>query len=221
MSPPSSTSSSIVCSIEAFSWSPSGLIPPLPSRTRSERASARSSSEDCSPTRGFPRHTVTSLRRSCPALAAAPPLPVWTVSVPLPGPNSCVPLSSISVLVDGLCVEPALDAAREGSGSVRVQRDVGDRARLAAADERAVVPLQALRVGLERRAGQQARLGADLLGGAADRRGRAGRRGGVEAVARAEAVLVGRHDLDVERRNAQLLGHELRVLRLVAVGLGG
>jgi hypothetical protein len=31
---------------------------------------------------------------------------------------------------------------------------------------------------------------------------------------------VGGHDLDVERRHAELPGHELRVLRLLAVGLG-
>ena len=39
---PLSTSSSIVCSMFALSSSPSEVIPPLPSRTRSDRASARS-----------------------------------------------------------------------------------------------------------------------------------------------------------------------------------
>jgi hypothetical protein len=46
------------------------------------------------------------------------------------------------------------------------------------------------------------------------------RRRRVVAVALAEAVGVGGHDLDVERRHAELPGHELRVLRLLAVGLG-
>ena len=36
----------------------------------------------------------------------------------------------------------------------------------------------------------------------------------------AEAVGVGGHDLDVERRDAELVGDELCVLRLVPVGLG-
>ena len=37
----------------------------------------------------------------------------------------------------------------------------------------------------------------------------------------AEAVGVGRHDLDVEGGDAELVGDELRVLRLAAVGVGG
>ena len=43
----------------------------------------------------------------------------------------------------------------------------------------------------------------------------------VVAVPDAEAVGVRRHDLDVERRDAELVGDELRVLRLLAVGVGG
>ena len=37
----------------------------------------------------------------------------------------------------------------------------------------------------------------------------------------AEAVGVGGHDLDVEGGDAELVGDELRVLRLAAVGFGG
>ncbi len=54
-----------------------------------------------------------------------------------------------------------------------------------------------------------------------DRRRRALRRARVEAVTDAEPVGVRGHDLDVERRNAELGGHELRVLALLAVGFGG
>ena len=46
-------------------------------------------------------------------------------------------------------------------------------------------------------------------------------RRGVVAVTGSEPVLVGRHDLDVERRDAELGGDELRVASLLAVGLGG
>ena len=43
----------------------------------------------------------------------------------------------------------------------------------------------------------------------------------VEAVADAEPIGVGGHDLDVERGDAELGGDQLRVVGLPAVGLGG
>ena len=66
--------------------------------------------------------------------------------------------------------------------------------------------------------GQQLGLVADLRGGAGDGGRRPVGRARVEAVADAEAVGVGGHDLDVERGDAELVGDELRVLGLAAVG---
>ena len=51
------------------------------------------------------------------------------------------------ILVDRLRVEPALDTGRECAGAVRVERHIGDGLRLGrvgAADERAVVPCEAV-----------------------------------------------------------------------------
>ena len=55
-----------------------------------------------------------------------------------------------SVAVDRLGVEPALDAGRQRAGAVRVERDVLDRLELVAGLPRAVGPLQAVGLGLER-----------------------------------------------------------------------
>ena len=82
-------------------------------------------------------------------------------------------------------------------------------------------PRERLGRGVERHAGEQLRLRADLLGRADDRGRRAVGRARVVAVADAEPVGVGGDDLDVERRDAELVGDELRVLRLLPVGLGG
>jgi hypothetical protein len=68
---------------------------------------------------------------------------------------------------------------------------------------------------------EQLGLVADLRRGAGDG-GRASRRGArVEAVADAEAIGVGGHDLDVQRRDAELVGHQPGVVGLAPVGLGG
>ena len=86
------TSSSIVCSMLALSSSPSACIPPVPSRTRSDEASASNVTLACpSPTSSVACQEVTSIRRSCPAIAAAPVRPVRTASVLFSGPNACVP----------------------------------------------------------------------------------------------------------------------------------
>src|SRR4051794_21964783 len=134
--------------------------------------------------------------------------------------------SAISVPVDGLGVEAALDARRERAGAVGVERDVGDRLGLRAVavalgDERARFPAQAVGRGVHRDAGEQLRLRADLRRRADDGAGRAVGRARVEAVARAEAVLVRGDDLHVERGDAELLGDDLRVVVLVAVRLRG
>ena len=87
---PSRTSSSIVWAMFALSSSPSACMPPVPSRTRSERASAVSAisaSAGVSPTASVARHEVTSIRRLCPAFDAAPALPVRTVNVASSGPS--------------------------------------------------------------------------------------------------------------------------------------
>ena len=88
------TSSSIVCWMFALSSSPSDCMPPVPSRTRSDAASASSStlvSAGSSPTASVASHAVTWIRRSCPALAAAPVRPVRTERVPSSGPSLYVP----------------------------------------------------------------------------------------------------------------------------------
>ncbi len=123
-----------------------------------------------------------------------------------------------SVAVDGLRVEPALDPRRQGAGAVRVEGDVLDRLDLRGvapvrADPRAVDPRERLRRGSERHAREQLRLGADLPGGADDRRRGALGRARVVAVTDAEPVGVRGNDLDVERGDAELVGDELRVLR--------
>src|SRR3954469_19524922 len=127
------------------------------------------------------------------------------------------------VAVDGLGVEAALDSGWQLAGAMGIEGDVLDRLDLrrvaaVAARPRAARPGERLGVGLERHAGEQAALVADLRGGAGDRGGGAARRGGVVAVAVAEAVGVRGHDLDVERGDAELAADELRVLALVAVG---
>ena len=87
-------SSSIVCSMFALSSSPSACIPPVPSRTRNEEASASSTmlvAVPSAPTSSVADQAVTWIRRLCPAFAAAPVRPVFTDRVALPGPNLCVP----------------------------------------------------------------------------------------------------------------------------------
>src|SRR3954447_24947157 len=103
---------------------------------------------------------VTPTSRLWPAFEATPPFLVLTISAVVSGP------SRTSVAVHRLCVEPALDPGRQRAGAVRVEREVGDRAALAAVRERAVAPGEALRVGAEIHAGEQPRLVEDLPGGA-------------------------------------------------------
>ena len=127
--------------------------------------------------------------------------------------------SSAQSRVDGLRVEAALDARRQRAGAVRVERDVGDRPRLVgvaavAADPRAVRPRRASRAA--RRApcpASSCALSRIFSVARVIAAGGAVRRGRVEAVPDAEPVGVGRHDLHVERRHAELVGDELRVLR--------
>ena len=89
-----STSSSMVCWMFALSSSPRDCMPPVPSRTRSDAASAASSmlvSAGSSPTASVASQAVTWIRRSWPALAAAPVRPVCTERVPSSGPSLYVP----------------------------------------------------------------------------------------------------------------------------------
>ena len=84
----SSTSSSIVCRMFALSSSSSACMPPVPSSTRSDVASASSESAIASsPTSSVACHAVTWISRSCPAFAAAPLRPVRTESVPFVRPE--------------------------------------------------------------------------------------------------------------------------------------
>ncbi len=86
MSRLSSTSSSIVCSMFARSSSSSGFMPPVPSRTRSEVASASSVRLGASVS-SVALHSVTWMSRSWPALATAPVLDVCTDRIPSSGPS--------------------------------------------------------------------------------------------------------------------------------------
>ena len=116
-----------------------------------------------------------------------------------------------SVPVDGLRVEPALDAGRQRAGAVGVERDVGDRLRAGVADERAVVPAQA------RRPASRARRPR----AAAPWRGSSPSRSAIAAGVPPDGLVLkpwpvpkrfssAGHDLDVERRHAELVGDELR-----------
>ncbi len=102
MFPPLSTSSSIVCAIPAFSSSPSDEMPPLPETTRSERASAvsvdRVGRERALPALDLDHEVVAGLGRRA-ALAGAD-----RQRSPFVGDRS------VASSVDGLRVEPALDA---------------------------------------------------------------------------------------------------------------
>ena len=80
----------------ALSSSPSACIPPVPSRTRSDVASASSTMlirAASSPTSSVACQAVTWIRRLCPAFAAAPVRPVLTERVPSSGPSRYVPAS--------------------------------------------------------------------------------------------------------------------------------
>ena len=110
--------------------------------------------------------------------------------------------------VDGLRVEPALDPGRQLAAAVGVQRDVGDRLRLRrsrARHERAVRPTSELSGGASSATPASSCALARILPSAlAIAAGGPRRRARVEAVAHAEPVGVGRDDLDVERRHAEL-----------------
>ena len=84
---PLSTSPRIVFWISALSSSPRDWMPPVPSSTRSDPASALTSTRASSPTASVASQALTSMSRSCPALAAAPLRPVRTRSVPSSGPS--------------------------------------------------------------------------------------------------------------------------------------
>ena len=71
----------------ALSSSSSDCIPPVPSRTRSDVESTSSTMLVASI---VAVHAVTSIRRLCPALAAAPVRVVLTESVPFSGPSVCI-----------------------------------------------------------------------------------------------------------------------------------
>ena len=78
----------------ATSSSPRAWMPPVPSITRSEVASAVSSmvvSSGSSPTTSVASQTVTWRSRSCPALAAAPARSVRTARVAFSGPSRYLP----------------------------------------------------------------------------------------------------------------------------------
>ena len=188
-------------------------MPPLP---RDDAQRARVGGQlDASSGVSVALPALTSITRLCPALAAAPPLPVRTVSVPFSGPSS--------ISRDRRPARRARPRRPGGSvaGAVGVEGEVGDRARAGGADEHAVLPRQRVR---RRSRARRPRAAAPSRGSCsvalAIAAGDAVGRARVEPVAGAEAVLVGRDDLDVERRDAELGGDELRVVALVAVGLG-
>ena len=84
------TSLSIVLRMSALSSSPSACRPPTPSSTCSDVGSAVSStleSAGSSATVSVASQDLTSMTRSCPALAAAPWRPVFTLRVALSGPS--------------------------------------------------------------------------------------------------------------------------------------
>ena len=72
-------------------------MPPVPSQHAQRRAvdlEHEAGLGGSSPTSSVACQAVTSSRRSCPAIAAAPIRPVRTDSVPFSGPSLCVPAGS-------------------------------------------------------------------------------------------------------------------------------
>ena len=139
------------------------------------------------------------------------------------GDVGAVGVGEVRRVVDHLRVEPALHALGHRLAAVGAQRDVLDhRALLGVALDvpAALLPGEVLGPRLEHRRGDQARLVAHLARddrhrGAGDRRRAAAV--GAEAVGRLVGVAVAH--LDVLRRDAELLGDDLRERRLVALAL--
>ena len=136
---------------------------------------------------------------------------------------AAVRVGEVRRVVDHLRVEVALDALGQLERAVRVHRDLLDRpAPLGVALDvpAAELPLEVVGRALERRGGDDPGLVAHLARD--ERRRRAGHRRRARAVgAEAERRVVGVavDDLDVLRRDAELVADDLRERRLVALAL--